>query len=202
MKTRRIEINNVFTYLLVASISLLLLPAIEAIFIIPFLWLPIPVYLVKIICIIFLIYRFLPSLINTYRHTPILTFFITLLYLSVAISLYYPPSHGKDGFVNFKNIPHEYSDQHWYFLNRINPIFPFDQTGMAYISSNDGLSLPPGFATRTRVTNGGWYGIRTYRFLIMAVVYSILMTILAISFCTYILSKMLKPWSHKSKNGF
>jgi len=170
----------------------LLIPFIvEGIFIIPFLWLPIPTYILKVITIAILIKKYFPFFIAFVRQKLLFSILFTILFLVVSIKVYFPPSDIRKGFLDYRVMSHEFSSAHWYFINRVNPVFPFDPTGMAYVSKKDNLTLPTGYVTQQSITEDAWYGIVRKRFLVMAVAYAVFITIFASCFAGFLLSKFV-----------
>lgn len=109
-----------------------------------------------------------------FRNKPIFASFLIVMFFFITLISFNNSFKGKIGFVFTTNNPHEYSDQHWYFLNRVSDIYPFDSTGLAYINKKKGLTLPDGYTTTQPIQNDGWYSIITNRFYVWAIIQSIL----------------------------
>ena len=110
------------------------------------------------------------------------TLLIVVFYLCIMLNGFFNSFKNKVGLAFTRNNPHEYSSQHWYFLNRVSYIYPFDPTGLAYISKKDGLILPDGYRTTKPILDDGWYSIITNRFYIWAIIQGILGWLFCITF--------------------
>lgn len=83
-----------------------------------------------------------------------------------------------------QNIISEYSNNFWYFINRISPFYPFSLVGQAYLEGS--LKIPDGYIPVPFGEHAGWNTIvtlDTFLFLIIiSIIHGLLLTIFLAKF--------------------
>jgi hypothetical protein len=167
------NLKNVFWIMISLCFPVILSSLLLILFIPGFFITFVPPYLIISLLVIYLTVKNVLNLDKAiFKRSPILKTFFLLFILTYSILSWYSFSikeGKKQGFVSNINIPHEYSDRYWYFLNRTHPLFPFTYNGSAYIDINHNLSIPVGYLSLAKNKQGvGWHSIVSKKFYVVS----------------------------------